>query len=105
MTLSANSTLIRACRDASVRYALERKTFGHRTAEYQLVKEMTATIVSHIASRTGMAEAEAQEALKKMNPQNRLINPEEVTAEAALLACDSAHGINGEWRSPGERQS
>lgn len=42
-TVAAGATgLIRACRDASVQYALERKTFGQRIAEYQLVKEMLA---------------------------------------------------------------
>lgn len=42
-TVAAGATgLIRACRDASVRYALERTTFGQRIAEHQLVKEMIA---------------------------------------------------------------
>lgn len=42
-TVAAGATgLIRACRDASVRYALERKTFGQPIAHYQLVKEMIA---------------------------------------------------------------
>jgi glutaryl-CoA dehydrogenase (non-decarboxylating) len=42
-TVAAGATgLIRACRDASVAYALERKTFGQRIAEHQLVKQMIA---------------------------------------------------------------
>jgi glutaryl-CoA dehydrogenase (non-decarboxylating) len=42
-TVAAGATgLIRACRDASVKYALERETFGQRIAEHQLVKEMIA---------------------------------------------------------------
>jgi glutaryl-CoA dehydrogenase (non-decarboxylating) len=42
-TVAAGATgLIRACRDASATYALERKTFGQPIAEYQLVKEMIA---------------------------------------------------------------
>jgi glutaryl-CoA dehydrogenase (non-decarboxylating) len=42
-TVAAGATgLIRACRDASARYALERKTFGQPIAEHQLVKEMIA---------------------------------------------------------------
>src|SRR6478672_6549241 len=42
-TVAAGATgLIRACRDASVKYALERKTFGQRIGEHQLVKEMIA---------------------------------------------------------------
>src|SRR3982751_1963095 len=46
-TVAAGATgLIRACRDASVRYAKERKAFGSAIAEYQLVKEMIAQMES-----------------------------------------------------------
>src|SRR5688500_15634627 len=46
-TVAAGATgLIRACRDASAKYALERKTFGQRIAEHQLVKEMIAQMES-----------------------------------------------------------
>jgi glutaryl-CoA dehydrogenase (non-decarboxylating) len=42
-TVAAGATgLIRACRDASARYALERTTFGQKIAEHQLVKQMIA---------------------------------------------------------------
>ncbi len=42
-TVAAGATgLIRACLDASVRYARERRTFGRLIAEHQLVKEMIA---------------------------------------------------------------
>src|SRR5918999_5801359 len=46
-TVAAGATgLIRACRDASVKYAKERKTFGVPIAEHQLVKEMIAQMES-----------------------------------------------------------
>ena len=42
-TVAAGATgLIRACRDASVKYATERRAFGSPIAEHQLVKEMIA---------------------------------------------------------------
>src|SRR5215208_6080903 len=42
-TVAAGATrLIRACRDASAKYALDRRTFGQRIAEHQLVKEIIA---------------------------------------------------------------
>lgn len=42
-TVAAGATgLIRACLDASVRYAAERRTFGRPIGEHQLVKEMIA---------------------------------------------------------------
>jgi glutaryl-CoA dehydrogenase (non-decarboxylating) len=46
-TVAAGATgLVRACRDASVRYAKTRKTFGVEIGEHQLVKEMIAHMES-----------------------------------------------------------
>lgn len=46
-TVAAGATgLIRACRDASVSYALERRTFGVPIGQHQLVKEMIAGMES-----------------------------------------------------------
>lgn len=46
-TVASGATgLIRACLDASVKYARERKTFGKPIGEHQLVKEMIAQMVS-----------------------------------------------------------
>jgi glutaryl-CoA dehydrogenase (non-decarboxylating) len=46
-TVAAGATgLIRACRDASVRYAKDRKTFGVEIGSHQLVKEMIAQMES-----------------------------------------------------------
>jgi glutaryl-CoA dehydrogenase (non-decarboxylating) len=46
-TVAAGATgLIRACRDASVKYAHERKTFGVEIGQHQLVKEMIAQMES-----------------------------------------------------------
>jgi glutaryl-CoA dehydrogenase (non-decarboxylating) len=46
-TVACGATgLVRACLDASVKYAKERKTFGVPIGEHQLVKEMLAGMVS-----------------------------------------------------------
>ncbi|MGE3707614.1 MAG: acyl-CoA dehydrogenase family protein [Vicinamibacterales bacterium] len=46
-TVAAGATgLIRACRDASVAYARERRTFGVEIAQHQLVKQMIAHMES-----------------------------------------------------------
>jgi len=46
-TVAAGATgLIRACRDASIKYAKERKTFGVEIAQHQLVKQMIANMES-----------------------------------------------------------
>src|SRR5262245_63107507 len=50
-TVAAGATgLIRACRDASVKYALQRKTFGVEIGQHQLVKEMIAQMESDYQS-------------------------------------------------------
>jgi glutaryl-CoA dehydrogenase (non-decarboxylating) len=44
-TVASGSTgLIRACRDASVKYSLERETFAEPIAHHQLVKQMIANM-------------------------------------------------------------
>jgi glutaryl-CoA dehydrogenase (non-decarboxylating) len=46
-TVAAGATgLIRACRDASSKYAVARKTFGQAIGEHQLVKQMIANMES-----------------------------------------------------------
>src|SRR4029079_7660278 len=46
-TVAAGATgLVLRCRDASVKYAKERKTFGVEIAQHQLVKEMIAQMES-----------------------------------------------------------
>jgi len=46
-TVAAGATgLIRACRDASIKYAKERRTFGVEIAQHQLVKQMIANMES-----------------------------------------------------------
>jgi glutaryl-CoA dehydrogenase (non-decarboxylating) len=50
-TVAAGATgLIRACRDASAKYALDRKTFGVEIGQHQLVKEMIAQMESDYQS-------------------------------------------------------
>src|SRR5262245_28736947 len=47
LTVAAGATgLIRACRDASTKYAKERQTFGVEIGQHQLVKEMLAKMES-----------------------------------------------------------
>jgi NAD(P)-dependent dehydrogenase (short-subunit alcohol dehydrogenase family) len=36
------------------------------------------------------------DSIKKMSPQNRIIEPEEVASVALLLASDEGRGINGQ---------
>ena len=58
--------------------------------------EMTTRGIERITARTGLSADEAVEALRKMSPQNRIIEPEEVTALAVLLASEDGQAINGQ---------
>ena len=57
---------------------------------------MTDRSVAVIAEKTGKTLAEARAALEAMNPQNRLIEPREVTAAALWLCGPGSDGINGQ---------
>lgn len=57
---------------------------------------MTDASIANIVERTGMTAQEARTALEKLNPQRRLIEPEEVAAMAVYLASDVSRGITGQ---------
>lgn len=57
---------------------------------------MTERSVANITSLTRMTPERARETLERTNPQNRLIEPEEVAAAAVFLALDSSKGITGQ---------
>ncbi len=57
---------------------------------------MTDDSIARIANKTGRSPEEARTTIAHMNPQRRLIEPEEVAALAAFLASAEAHGINGQ---------
>lgn len=58
--------------------------------------EMTDHSVAVIMEKTGRSEAEARATLAAMSPQNRLIQPSEVTFAALWLCSPGAEGINGQ---------
>jgi len=55
---------------------------------------MTDSAIANMITRTGMTAEQARAFLEKTNPQNRLIEPDEVAAVALLLA--TAPGITGQ---------
>ena len=58
--------------------------------------EMTGHTIEVIVEKTGRDRAAAKAALEAMNPQNRLIQPAEVTAAALWLCGPGSEGINGQ---------
>ena len=57
---------------------------------------MTDASVANMVARTGMSEQEARQALERMSPQRRLIEPDEVASVALFLALDASKGITGQ---------
>lgn len=58
--------------------------------------DMTAGAVDRIVRSTGRDAAAAREALARLNPQKRLIEPDEVAFAVASLVAHAARGINGQ---------
>ena len=58
--------------------------------------EMTTRGIENITQKTKLSAEQAMESIKKMSPQNRIIEPEEVAAVALLLASEEGRGINGQ---------
>jgi len=98
-TVAAGATgLIRACRDASSKYALERQTFGQRIAEHQLVKEMIAHMESdYQASRLLWLRAGALKNAGRRNTRETGLAKWFSTVASERAAGDSVqiHGANG----------
>ncbi|PYQ49591.1 MAG: butyryl-CoA dehydrogenase [Acidobacteria bacterium] len=98
-TVAAGATgLIRACLDASVRYATGRKTFGVPIGEHQLVKEMIAQMVSDYDAarllwlRAGWLKNEGKRNTRETSLAKWFAT---VQSERAASDCVQIHGGNG----------
>ncbi len=98
-TVAAGATgLIRACRDASVRYATERTAFGVEIAQHQLVKEMLAQMESdYQASRLLWLRAGWLKNLGRRNTRETSLAKwfSTVASERAAGDAVQVHGANG----------
>lgn len=98
-TVAAGATgLIRACLDASLRYARDRKTFGVPIGEHQLVKEMIAQMVSdYDASRLLWLRAGWLKNIGRRNTRETSLAKwfSTVASERAAGDCVQIHGGNG----------
>src|SRR5947209_5828996 len=98
-TVAAGATgLIRACRDASVKYALERKTFGVEIGQHQLVKEMIAQMESDYQSarllwmRSGWLKNQGLRNTRETGLAKWFAT---VASERAAADCVQIHAANG----------
>jgi glutaryl-CoA dehydrogenase (non-decarboxylating) len=98
-TVAAGATgLIRACRDASVKYATERKTFGVEIGQHQLVKEMIAQMESdYQASRLLWLRAGSLKNDGRRNTRETGLAKWFATVASERAAGDAVqvHGANG----------
>jgi glutaryl-CoA dehydrogenase (non-decarboxylating) len=98
-TVAAGATgLVRACRDASAKYARERKTFGVEIGEHQLVKEMIAHMESdYQAARLLWLRAGWLKNLGRRNTRETGLAKWFATVASERAASDAVqvHGANG----------
>jgi glutaryl-CoA dehydrogenase (non-decarboxylating) len=98
-TVAAGATgLIRACRDASVAYAKERRTFGVEIGQHQLVKEMLAQMESdYQTSRLLWLRAGWMKNLGRRNTRETSLAKWFATVASERAAGDAVqvHGANG----------
>jgi glutaryl-CoA dehydrogenase (non-decarboxylating) len=99
LTVAAGATgLIRACRDASARYARDRKTFGVEIGQHQLVKEMIAQMESdYQASRLLWLRASWLKNMGQRNTRETGLAKWFATVSSERAASDAVqiHGANG----------
>jgi len=98
-TVAAGATgLIRACRDASIKYAKQRKTFGVEIAQHQLVKEMIAQMESDYQAsrllwlRSGFLKNQGRRNTRETGLAKWFST---VASERAAGDCVQVHGANG----------
>lgn len=98
-TVAAGATgLIRACRDASVRYARSRQTFGVEIGQHQLVKEMIAQMESdYQAARLLWMRAGWMKNIGRRNTRETGLAKWFATVASERAAGDAVqiHGANG----------
>jgi glutaryl-CoA dehydrogenase (non-decarboxylating) len=99
LSVAAGATgLIRACRDASAKYARERRTFGVEIGEHQLVKEMIAQMESDYQAarllwlRSGWMKNEGRRSTRETGLAKWFAS---VASERAASDAVQVHGANG----------
>jgi glutaryl-CoA dehydrogenase (non-decarboxylating) len=98
-TVAAGATgLIRACRDASAKYARQRRTFGVEIGQHQLVKEMIAQMESDYQAarllwmRAGFLKNQGRRNTRETGLAKWFST---VASERAAGDCVQVHGANG----------
>ncbi len=103
-TVAAGSCgLIRACRDASVRYAKQRQTFGVNIEEHQLVKQMIANMEaayeysSYLWIKAGWLKNQGKRSTKATSLAKWIACREAEAAAANAVQVHGAYGFSDEY--------
>jgi len=103
-TVAAGSTgLIRACRDASVKYSKERQTFGVNIEEHQLVKQMIANMeAGYVYSRNlwlyaGWLKNQGKRSTKATSLAKWIACREAEASAANAVQVHGAYGFSDEY--------
>jgi glutaryl-CoA dehydrogenase (non-decarboxylating) len=103
-TVAAGSTgLIRACRDACVKYSWERKTFTRPIAEHQLVKQMIANMEAAykychcLWLRAGWLKNQGKRSTRESSLAKWIACREAETAAANAVQVFGAYGFSDEY--------
>ncbi len=103
-TVAAGSCgLIRACRDASVKYANERKTFGVTIGEHQLVKQMIANMEAgyefsrNLCFKAGWLKNQGKRSTRETSLAKWIACREAEKAAADAVQVFGAYGFSDEY--------
>ena len=103
-TVAAGSCgLIRACRDASVKYANERKTFGVTIGEHQLVKQMIANMEAgyefsrNLCFKAGWLKNQGKRSTRETSLAKGIACREAEKAAADAVQVFGAYGFSDEY--------
>ncbi len=92
---ASKHALLGATRSLAREFAGKGVTFNAVCPGY-VRTEMFDQTLSNIAARTGLDEVQAEDKIRRLSPQNRIFEPQEVAASIAFLLGRAAHGINGQ---------
>jgi NAD(P)-dependent dehydrogenase (short-subunit alcohol dehydrogenase family) len=91
---ASKHALLGATRALAREYAGKGITFNAVCPGYVQTEVFEQTL-QNIADKTGMDQVQAEEKLKRMTPQNRVFNVDEVANAVAFLLREESHGVNG----------
>jgi len=92
---ASKHALLGATRALAREYAGKGVTFNAVCPGYVQTEVFEQTVLN-IAEKTGLDTVQAEEKLKRMSPQHRVFNVDEVANAVAFLLREESHGINGQ---------